>query len=105
VTRADGDLLLTRRGFDVLHDLERAVTYQLIEPLWAEMLREHTDDVDASRKSAAPWTRPEHARRGRLWRAARLVIDRPTPALTAEDPPTCPEQDARREQDWHAPVL
>jgi coproporphyrinogen III oxidase-like Fe-S oxidoreductase len=32
---------LTRRGFDAYHDLERLVTYQLIEPLWAEMLAEH----------------------------------------------------------------
>ncbi len=105
VTRDDGDLRLTRRGFDVFHDLERAVTYQLIEPLWAEMLREHTDDVGAGHGSAAPWARPENARRGRLWRAARLVMERPVAALPPDDPQTCPEQDLRREQDCDAPVL
>lgn len=105
VERADGDLRLTRRGFDIFHDLERAVTYQLIEPLWAEMLREHTDDVGPGRGSAAPWARPEDARRGRLWRAVQLIMERPVPALRTDDPSTGPEQDAHREQDRHAPVL
>ncbi|MFZ0160361.1 MAG: radical SAM protein [Kineosporiaceae bacterium] len=101
VRRVDGDLRLTRKGFDVYHDLERAVTYQFIEPLWAQMLREHAAehadvapscgasagvsalgravDLDGRRGSAASWARPEHARRGRLWGAARLVMERPVP--------------------------
>lgn len=32
---------LTPRGYDLYHDLERRVTYGLIEPLWAEMMQEH----------------------------------------------------------------
>ena len=36
-----GRLQLTDRGFDRYHDLERWVTYHLIEPLWEEMLQEH----------------------------------------------------------------
>jgi oxygen-independent coproporphyrinogen-3 oxidase len=36
-----GRLRLTSRGFDRYHDLERWVTYHLIEPLWEEMLEEH----------------------------------------------------------------
>jgi oxygen-independent coproporphyrinogen-3 oxidase len=36
-----GRLRLTGRGFDRYHDLERWVTYHLIEPLWEEMLEEH----------------------------------------------------------------
>lgn len=37
----EGRLQLTERGFDRYHDLERSVTYRLIEPLWEEMLEEH----------------------------------------------------------------
>ena len=37
----DERLHLTERGFDRYHDLERWVTYHLIEPLWEEMLEEH----------------------------------------------------------------
>lgn len=37
----DGRLRLTERGYDRYHDLERWVTYHLIEPLWEEMLEEH----------------------------------------------------------------
>ncbi len=79
---------LTRNGFDVYHDLERAVTYQLIEPLWAEMLAEHdrTGSVggpascagsDASRRHAR-WARPDRARHGRAWSLARLLLERPS---------------------------
>ncbi|HEX9258921.1 MAG TPA: radical SAM protein [Acidimicrobiales bacterium] len=32
---------LTASGYDRYHDLERWVTYHLIEPLWAEMMHEH----------------------------------------------------------------
>jgi coproporphyrinogen III oxidase-like Fe-S oxidoreductase len=34
---------LTPSGYDRYHDLERWVTYQLIEPLWAELMGEHRD--------------------------------------------------------------
>jgi oxygen-independent coproporphyrinogen-3 oxidase len=37
----DGRLRLTERGFDRYHDLERWVTYHLIEPLWEDMQQEH----------------------------------------------------------------
>jgi len=39
--RLDGSLVLTRRGYDRYHDLERWVTYHFIEPLWANMMQEH----------------------------------------------------------------
>lgn len=67
VRGGDGQWSLTPKGFDRYHDLERSVTYELIEPLWAEMLKEHT----------VPWARPERARRGRLWPVARRVFERP----------------------------
>jgi menaquinone C8-methyltransferase len=34
-------LHLTANGYDRYHDVERAVTYHLIEPLWAELMAEH----------------------------------------------------------------
>jgi oxygen-independent coproporphyrinogen-3 oxidase len=77
---------LTPRGFDVYHDLERLVTYQLIEPLWAEMLREHavpcaavaTPDLTSGVSSGrAHWARPEHARGGRLWSGVRRMLESP----------------------------
>jgi menaquinone C8-methyltransferase len=34
-------LHLTPSGYDRYHDLERSVTYHLIEPLWAELMAEH----------------------------------------------------------------
>jgi coproporphyrinogen III oxidase-like Fe-S oxidoreductase len=37
----DRRLHLSERGFDRYHDVERWVTYHLIEPLWEEMLAEH----------------------------------------------------------------
>jgi menaquinone C8-methyltransferase len=39
--RSNGGLVLTRRGYDRYHDLERWVTYHLIEPLWEELMAEH----------------------------------------------------------------
>jgi coproporphyrinogen III oxidase-like Fe-S oxidoreductase len=39
--RADGAVALTAAGYDRYHDLERWVTYHLIEPLWEEMMAEH----------------------------------------------------------------
>lgn len=76
---------LTPRGFEVYHDLERLVTYQLIEPLWAEMLTEHQGHVEpcaadvAGRPAAGRvhWARPEQARRGRLWKVVRRALERP----------------------------
>ena len=41
LTRRDGRVRLTQKGFDRYHDAERWVTYHLIEPLWGEMLEEH----------------------------------------------------------------
>lgn len=55
------------RAFDVYHDLERLVTYQLIEPLWAQMLAEHHDPG---------WAVPQRARTGRLWGAASALLER-----------------------------
>lgn len=77
LVRRDGaDLRLTASGFDVYHDLERAVTYQFIEPLWAEMLREH----------AAGWARPAQARRGRLWKLAARAMERQIPDVARGGP-------------------
>lgn len=69
---------LTTRGFDVYHDLERAVTYQLIEPLWADLLAEH------AREGAAGWATTESGRRGRLWRIAELAMSQPIGAGAAQ---------------------
>jgi oxygen-independent coproporphyrinogen-3 oxidase len=63
---------LGRRGFDLYHDVERLVTYQLIEPLWAQMLAEHGDD--------AGWATPEKARSGRAWSLASALLERPRAA-------------------------
>jgi oxygen-independent coproporphyrinogen-3 oxidase len=60
---------LGRRSFDLYHDLERLVTYQLIEPLWAQMLAEHQAD--------AAWATPSSARRGRAWDVAAHLWERP----------------------------
>jgi oxygen-independent coproporphyrinogen-3 oxidase len=40
--RCNGALALSESGYDRYHDLERWVTYRLIEPLWSEMMAEHT---------------------------------------------------------------
>ncbi len=83
-----GDLRLTPHGYDVYHDLERAVTYGFIEPLWAEMLREHAAErADVApwcepvehRGTGASWVRHENARRGAPWRAARRLLERRLP--------------------------
>jgi len=49
----DGRLHLSERGFDRYHDVERWVTYHLIEPLWEEMLEEHPPR-DRPRGGASP---------------------------------------------------
>jgi oxygen-independent coproporphyrinogen-3 oxidase len=64
---------LSSRGFDAYHDLEQLVTYELIEPLWAEMLAERTH-LDHPEE----WAVPERARRGRAWPLARRLFERPS---------------------------
>jgi len=66
---------LTPRGFDAYHDLERFVTYQFIEPLWAEMLAEHAAEPGAL-EGRACWLVPERARTGRAWAMARRLFER-----------------------------
>ena len=39
--RVGDAVVLTNSGYDRYHDLERWVTYHLIEPLWAELMAEH----------------------------------------------------------------
>lgn len=53
---------LTARGFDRYHDVERWVTYHLIEPLWAQMLDEHVREG-----GRAAWAAPGSGRHGLLW--------------------------------------
>ncbi|MGB8022408.1 MAG: radical SAM protein [Candidatus Nanopelagicales bacterium] len=72
VHREDGHFTVTGRGFDRFHDLERWVTYQMIEPLWAEMLREHEREG-----CAATWATVRRARSGRIWRMASSLMERP----------------------------
>jgi coproporphyrinogen III oxidase-like Fe-S oxidoreductase len=45
--RRNGRLVLTRRGNDCYHDVERWVTCRFIEPLWAEMMSEHHSETAA----------------------------------------------------------
>jgi oxygen-independent coproporphyrinogen-3 oxidase len=63
--------VLTPRGFDRYHDLERAVTYRLIEPLWAQMLAEHEREG-----TSAGWVSPTSARRSLVWSAAARLLER-----------------------------
>lgn len=37
----EGGYRMTQRGYDVYHDVERLITYRLIEPLWGRMMTEH----------------------------------------------------------------
>ncbi|MFP5417188.1 MAG: radical SAM protein [Actinomycetes bacterium] len=67
----DGCRTLTPRGYDRYHDLERWVTYQLIEPLWAQMLAEHDDEG-----GRAAWATPEASRGRRAWRAVAALLER-----------------------------
>lgn len=69
VRAVSGGYRLTPRGFDVFHDLERWVTYALIEPLWAEMLAEHATDPGGS------WATPSK-HRSMAWWLARHVFER-----------------------------
>jgi oxygen-independent coproporphyrinogen-3 oxidase len=71
VRRDHGSYRLTPKGFNHYHDLERWVTYQFIEPLWAEMLREHQAEG-----AHVPWARTGQARRGRAWTVTRRLLER-----------------------------
>jgi oxygen-independent coproporphyrinogen-3 oxidase len=66
---------LTERGFDRYHDLERWVTYQMIEPLWAQMLTEH-----AREGAGAGWASPAAGRHGATWRVTSRMLERPAGA-------------------------
>ena len=46
VREQEGDYYLTDSGYAAYHDLERWVTYNFIEPLWADMMREHETAPD-----------------------------------------------------------
>ncbi len=71
--RRDGRFELTARGFDAYHDLERWVTYRMIEPLWAQMLAEHrAEGADAA------WAAPGSGRRSGAWEAVQRFMERPT---------------------------
>lgn len=70
-----GGYHLTPQGFDAYHDLERLVTYQLIEPLWAEMLKEHAAEPGAA-AGRARWVAPQRARTGRAWSVTRRIFER-----------------------------
>ena len=63
---------LTRAGFDRYHDLERAVTYRLIEPLWGQMLEEHARGGRLGGLGA-----PDRRRGSAAWEAASRVFERP----------------------------
>jgi menaquinone C8-methyltransferase len=77
VRRGPDGYRLTERGFDAVHDVERAVTYELIEPLWAQMLQEHrTSTLDCD----AAWVRSEQARAGRAWPVVSRLFERPRAA-------------------------
>jgi menaquinone C8-methyltransferase len=52
LTPTTDGLRLTPRGYDRYHDLERAVTYHLIEPLWAELMTEHGDPAASVQPAA-----------------------------------------------------
>ncbi len=73
-----GTYRLTARGYNRYHDLERWVTYRFIEPLWAEMLTEHT-----SEGSHVPWAQTAHARGGADWRLVKRLMSGPARARAA----------------------
>jgi oxygen-independent coproporphyrinogen-3 oxidase len=52
--------VLTRRGYDRYHDLERWVTYHFIEPLWSDMMKEHPQ-CEGQLDAPPDW-------KGRFWR-------------------------------------
>lgn len=48
-----GGFTLTRKGYDLYHDLERQVTYRFIEPLWADLTRE-AEELESRHRTKAP---------------------------------------------------
>lgn len=78
VAHGPGGWWLTPRGFDAYHDLERAVTYRLIEPLWAQMLAEHGQE-----SGGATWATPVRARTSRVWEAVTRLLERPVDGYSA----------------------
>jgi hypothetical protein len=66
VERSGSDVWLTPRGRDVYHDIERWVTYNFIEPLWAEMMAEHGE--------ARPADGDGHGHGGLLWALTRRML-------------------------------
>ena len=76
----EGRLHLTERGFDRYHDLERWVTYHLIEPLWEEMLEEHPPRDRPRRRATS--SRAAHSG---AWVAGR-GLRREAPALARSRP-------------------
>ena len=77
VAAAPGGFRLTPRGFSLYHDLEELVTYQLIEPLWAEMLAEHElEGTPAGQPQPSSWARLERQRPHRAWSAVRRLFER-----------------------------
>lgn len=69
--RPDGCYAVTPRGFDRFHDLERWVTYHMIEPLWAQMLAEHDREG-----STVGWATPGAARHSHLWSVLSRLMER-----------------------------
>lgn len=51
------------------------MTYQLIEPLWAEMLAEHAAEPGAA-EGRARWVIPQRARTGRAWPLVCRLFER-----------------------------
>lgn len=78
VRRTAHGVALTGRGWDRYHDAERLVTYELIEPLWAEMLAEHATEGPPGTQLAR-WARPQRARTSRAWALAGRVFEQPVP--------------------------
>jgi len=81
---AGGRLHLTERGYDRYHDLERWVTYHLIEPLWEDLLQEHParDRPRARPRPRQLWRQSLRARRRAArprtgWSAARAALSQP----------------------------
>ncbi len=82
LVRHDGaSYRLTERGFDAYHDLERAVTYAMIEPLWAQLLGEH-----AQEGVPAHWAAPGDARSPVLWQSISALLERRTEPTSAISP-------------------
>ncbi len=98
-------LRLTPRGFDVYHDLERAVTYRFIEPLWAEMLREHlAEGADTSPSCTPDAPLDLNARPTTRATPATLAPLTAPPAPAAPAAPAMPATPVRRAHGHEAPA-